>query len=97
MTLSYKALPVFSKGGMVAPLHGWTDADWGGDKDTSRSTSGYLFTFSGGAITWKTKKQSTVALSSTEAEYIAATLVAKEGLWLKSIFDELNIIHINEF
>ena len=97
MTLSYKALPAFSKGGMVAPLHGWTDADWGGDKDTSRSTSGYLFTFSGGAITWKTKKQSTVALSSTEAEYIAATLVAKEGLWLKSIFDELNIIHINEF
>ena len=97
MTLSYKALPAFSKGGMVAPRHGSTDADWGGDKDTPRSTSAYLFTFSGGAITWKTKKQSMVALSSREAEYIAATLVAKEGLWLKSKFDELNIIYINEF
>ena len=38
-----------------------------------------------------------VVLSSREAEYIAATLVAKEGLWLKSKFDELNIIYINEF
>ena len=97
MTLSYKALPALSKGEIVAALHGWTDAGRGGDKDTSQSTSRYLFVFSGAAITWKTKKQPTVALSSTEVEYIAATLVAKEGLWLKSIFDELNVIHFNEF
>ena len=61
-------------------LQGWTDADWGGDRDTSRSTFGFVFTFASGAITWRTKKQATVA------EYIVATLVAKGGLWLQSIF-----------
>ena len=67
-------------------LQGWIDADWGGDKDTSRSTYGFVFTFAGGAIAWRTKKQATVALSFIKAKYIVATLVAKEGLWLQSIF-----------
>ena len=50
MTLTYKALSPSSKRDMVV-LQGWTDADWGGDRDTSRSTSGFVFTFAGGAIT----------------------------------------------
>lgn len=45
------------------------DADWAGDKDTRRSTTGYVFVLAGGAISWRSKLQSTVALSSTEAEY----------------------------
>ena len=71
-------------------LHGWTDADWGGDVDDRKSTSGYVYTFAGGAIAWRSKKQATVSLSSTEAEYVAATLAAKEGIWLKAILEEIN-------
>ena len=50
-----------------------------------------VFTFAGGAIAWRTKRQSSVALSSTEAEYIVAALIAKEGFWIKKIIEELDI------
>ena len=68
----------------------------GGDIDTSRSTSRMVFTFAGGAIAWRTKRKSSVALSSTEAEYIAATLTVKEGLWIKTIIEELDIFELKE-
>ena len=71
-------------------LHGWTDSDCRGDVDDRKSTSGYVYTCAGGAIAWRSKKQATVSLSSTEAEYVAATLAAKEGIWLNSILEELN-------
>ena len=96
MTLTYKALLPSPKWDMVV-LQGWTYADCGRDRDTSQSSSGFVFTFSSGVSTWRTKKQAIVALSSIEVEYIMATLVAKEGLWLQSIFSELDIIHITEF
>lgn len=54
-------------------LQGYTDADWQGDLDGRRSMSGYIFTLAGGAISWCSKKQSSMALSSMEAEYIAAS------------------------
>ena len=57
----------------------------------------YSATFARGAIAWRTKKQATIALSSTEAEYIAATLTAKEGLWIRSIIQELDILLISKF
>jgi hypothetical protein len=50
--------------GDLRPLIGYTDADWGGDMDTRRSTSGYLFNIGSGAISWSSKRQPTVALSS---------------------------------
>ncbi|OMO59210.1 Integrase, catalytic core [Corchorus capsularis] len=53
-------------------LEGFTDADMAGDLDSRKSTSGYIFTFAGGAISWQSKLQKCVALSTTEAEYIAA-------------------------
>ena len=59
--------------------------------DDRKSTSGYVYTFAGGAIAWRSKKQATVSLSSTEAEYVAATLAAKEGIWLKAILEEINL------
>ena len=50
---------------------GYSDADWAGDIESRRSTSGYVFMMNGGCISWRSKKQRTVALSSTEAEYMA--------------------------
>ena len=67
---------------------GFCDSDWGGSVDR-RSTSGYVFMLNGGAISWASRKQPTVALSSTEAEYIALTQAVKEILWLRTLFSEL--------
>ena len=70
-------------------LQGWCDADYNSDKDTRHSTTGYVFTIAGGAISWKSKKHNTIALSSTEAEFIAAAYTAKEGVWLQRLLFEL--------
>jgi len=70
-------------------LYGYSDADWGGDISTRKSTSGYVFYASGGVVSWSSKKQSSVALSSTEAEYMALTQAAKEAIWLRRLLDEL--------
>ena len=70
-------------------LEGYSDSDWAGDKDDSKSTSGYLFTLSGASICWKSRKQKLIALSSTEAEYIALTEVAKEASWLRELYMEI--------
>jgi hypothetical protein len=72
-------------------LEGFTDADMAGDLDGRKSTSGYLFTFAGGAVSWQSKLQKCVALSTTEAEYIAATEACKELLWMKRFLQELDL------
>jgi hypothetical protein len=66
-----------------------SDADWAGDKSTLRSTTGYIFKFMGGAISWRSRLQQTVALSSTEAEYRAITEAGQEALWLIKLMKEL--------
>ncbi|RVW34206.1 Retrovirus-related Pol polyprotein from transposon TNT 1-94 [Vitis vinifera] len=68
---------------------GYTDSDMTGDVDNRRSTSGYLMTFSGGAVSWQSRLQKCVALSTTEAEYIAAAEACKELLWMKCFMQEL--------
>ncbi len=60
----------------------YSNADWVGDHDTWRSTSGFIFTISSDAISWSSKRQPTVALSSCEAEYMGQTQAAKEVIWL---------------
>lgn len=66
------------------------DADWAGCHDTSRSTSGYVFLLHGAAVSWSSKRQSTVALSTAEAEYMAAAWAVREALaWLKLEEDRL--------
>ena len=70
-------------------MEGFCDADWGGQKHR-HSISGYLFHMGAGAISWSSKKQHVVALSSTKAEYITQTHVAKEALWLHSFLWELH-------
>jgi len=64
-------------------LVGYSDADWAGDLVTRRSTSGYVFQFGGGTISWSSKRQSVVAKSSTEAEYMAMSHAAGETVWLR--------------
>jgi len=64
----------------VLDIRGLIDADWARDMDQRRSTSGYVFNLFGGAVSWMSKKQSTVALSTTEVEYMAATHVSKEAV-----------------
>lgn len=61
------------------------DADWAGDKDTRRSTTGYVFSLAGGAVSWRSRLQPTVALSSTEAEYRAITEAGQELIWLRNM------------
>ena len=76
-------------GGRSKPAaEGFCDADWGGQKHR-HSISGYLFHMGARAISWSSKKQHVVALSSTKAEYIAQTHAAKEALWLRSFLREL--------
>uniref|UniRef100_A0A2N9HLM6 Integrase catalytic domain-containing protein n=1 Tax=Fagus sylvatica TaxID=28930 RepID=A0A2N9HLM6_FAGSY len=72
-------------------LEGYTDADMAGDLDGRKSTSGFLFTFAGGAVSWQSKLQKCVALSTTEAEYIAATEAGKEMLWMKRFLQDLGL------
>ena len=62
---------------------GYTDASFQTDKDDSKSQSGYMFTINGGAVSWKSSKQETVADSTTEVEYIVASEAAKEGVWIR--------------
>ena len=66
-----------SFGGSKPSLEGYIDFDMTGDLDCRKSTSRYLFTFAGGAISWKSKLQKCVSLSTTEAEYIVATEAGK--------------------
>ena len=72
-------------------LEGYVDADWAGDLDGRKSTSGYLFTFAGGAISWQSRLQKCVALSTIEVEYIATNEAGKEMLWLKWFLQELGL------
>ncbi|GMI82979.1 cysteine-rich RLK (RECEPTOR-like protein kinase) 8 [Hibiscus trionum] len=70
-------------------LSGYIDADWAGDATDRRSTSGYCFDFGSAVVSWCSKKQPTVALSSTEAEYIAATMAAQECIWMKCLMGDM--------
>ena len=70
---------------------GYLDADWAGDLDGRKSTSGYSFTFAGGVVSWQSRLQKCVVLSTTEVEYIAANEAGKEMLWLKRFLQELGL------
>ena len=70
---------------------GYSDASHADDPRTGRSTTGYVFTLGDGAITWSSKRQTLVALSTTEAEYLAGTEGAKEALWIKGVMEGMGI------
>ena len=70
-------------------LVGYSDASWASDQDDRRSTSGVVFMMCGGAISWLSKKQPTVTLSTAESEYVSLCAAAQEATWLRSLLNDL--------
>jgi hypothetical protein len=68
---------------------GYCDADWGGDLEDRRSTTRFVFMIGGGAISWSSKGQPTIALSTIEAEYMANTQATKEAIWITKLMMDL--------
>ena len=77
-----------------ASVEGYTNADYAGDLDKRRSTSRYIFMFAGGAVSWRSRLQNCVSMSTTEAEYIAIAEACKEALWLARLVGDLGISHV---
>lgn len=82
---------VYTKQKDAQMLVGFSDSDWGGDKNDARSTSGYVFKLFGNTVSWASRKQPTVSLSSTEAEYVALTEAICECKWIQKLLAELSI------
>ena len=72
-------------------IRGYSDADFAGDRDDRKSTSGYVFTLAGGAISWRSSKQSIVASSTMYAEFIAAYEATGQVIWLKKFIPDLKV------
>ena len=70
-------------------LIGYSDADWAGDCDNRHATTGNMFLMAGGAISWLSKKQVIVALSMSEAEYVALSSATQEAVWFRKLLSDL--------
>ncbi|XP_059645285.1 secreted RxLR effector protein 161-like [Cornus florida] len=90
-----KSLMLVYGGDDLVPI-GYTDSDFQSDPDAKRSTSRYVFKLNGGAVSWKSVKLGCTADSTMEADYIAASEVAKEAIWLRNFLIELEVVeHID--
>lgn len=70
-------------------IHGYTDSDYAGCQETRRSTSGYVFYIAGGPFSWKSKRQTSVTLSSTEAEYYGLSNASREATWIRQFLTDI--------
>ena len=75
---------------------GFTNLDYQLDLDFKKSTSGCVFTLGGGAISWRSVKQSCIANSTMEAEYVATSEAAKEAVWLKKFLSDLGVMRMEQ-
>ncbi|KAA3463001.1 Integrase, catalytic core [Gossypium australe] len=75
----------------VVKLLGYSNSDWAGSTKDMKSTLGYFFTLGSSVFCWSSKKQETMAQSSTEAEYIAAAAVVNQAIWLRKLLNDLNL------
>jgi hypothetical protein len=80
---------IYYKKGGSDELLSFTDSDYAGDMEDRKSTSGYVFLLSSGAVSWSSKKQPIVTLSTTEAEFVAAAMCVCQALWIKRVLKEL--------
>ena len=85
-TLTYTSLATLSK----ERFQVYCDIDHGGNPDNEKSTSAYVIKIKTGAVSWSSKLQSIVALSTTEAEYVSAVSAASEAIWMRQLFTELD-------
>ncbi|GAU47154.1 hypothetical protein TSUD_287370 [Trifolium subterraneum] len=76
-------------------LEGWTDSDYAGDMDDRKSTSGYVFSYAYGPISWLSKKQPIVTLSTTEVEFVAAASCACQAVWLRKVLEQIGESQVN--
>eukprot|EP00253_Pinus_taeda_P004420 PITA_04420 len=76
-------------------LIGYSDSDFDGDKETGVSTSGYAVSLGSGAVSWRSRKQSVPVDSTTKAEYVAATEVTKEIVWLRKFLEDLQVKQVH--
>ena len=74
----------------------YADADWAGDLDDRKSTTGYVIMIGDCVVSWVSKKQSTISLSSAEAEYMAISSTVQEIKWIRQLLNELYICYQNE-
>ena len=72
-------------------LWGWVDADWGGDTDTHRSYTGCILMMNGGPISWKSRRQDNVSLSTSETEFVAGTLTGQEAIYLRETLSDFGL------
>nr|GEW52510.1 putative RNA-directed DNA polymerase [Tanacetum cinerariifolium] len=86
-----KELGIFYRKGGSDQLVAYSDSDYAGDHDNRRSTSGYVCFLSGAAIAWSSKRQPIVTLSTTEAEFVAATACAYQVLWLRRMLEYIGL------
>ena len=70
-------------------LHGFSDSDWAGSAQDWKSTSGFCFSTSSAMVSWSSRKQGSVALSTAEAEYISASDASREAIWLRKLLSDL--------
>ncbi len=75
--------------GNADALKGYCDANYAGDRDTRKSTTGYVFLWAGAPVCWASQKQAVVALSTTESEYIALAAAAQQAMWLRQVLDDV--------
>ena len=73
-------------------VKGYSDSSFQSDRDDCSSQSGFVFVLNGGAITWRSSKQSTIADSTTESEYIAVNEAAKEAMWIRKFIGDLGVV-----
>ncbi|GJW23583.1 retrotransposon protein, putative, ty1-copia subclass [Tanacetum coccineum] len=71
---------------------GFCDASWQCDKDDTKSQTGYVFVVNGGAVDWKSKKQTTIAMHATQSEYMAASEAAMEAVWIRKFVEDLGVM-----
>ncbi len=77
---------------MGTELLGYSDADYAGDKSGLRSTSGIIYMLNGSPLSWISKRQTLIAQSSTESEYVALATAGKEGIWLRNLLCDMKIL-----
>ena len=78
-------------GPMSIRVDAYADADWGGDVEDRKSTTGYVIRVNGSSISWQSKKQATVALSTAEAEYMAISMCLQEVKWIHQLLTEVGL------